>query len=310
MLYKELVQGAENSIDRADYTLVVLDAAKKITDDLRDEMAMLMLAAHSSRGRIEDVKVNDDGEIEEVLSDEQEADGTLGRERFAIVFNKVDLVNPKKKLLDLAEDMGALADACVRYRGEIHDEKSDFNIMDNAITFSKEEEIELAKQYPPVFFISALKNDGVEDLLQHLCSYATPTECFVLPPGQKTSLSLAERIEEVIREKIYRCLHREVPHSITQVNRILKRGKTRSGKLAIRIDQDLVVKTKSHQKLVLGRGGMTLKRIEDTARRDLIKMLSSEGYEDVILNVHVKFSKSQHQRHLEAEMEGVVQRKL
>ncbi len=304
-------------MDRADYTLVVLDAAKKLTDDLRDELAMLMLAAHNSRGRVEDVTINDDGEIEEVLSDEQEqemSEKIRKRERFAIVLNKVDLVNPKTKLIELAQDIGTLGDVCVRYRGEIYDgdngsqSSSNFNIMDSATKFTQEEEAELEAQYPPVFFISALKNDGVEDILKHLHSYATPTKHFILPPDQKTSLSLAERIEEVIREKIYRCLHREVPHSITQVNRILKRGKTRAGKVAIRIDQDLVVKTKSHQKLVLGKGGLTLKRIEDTARRDLIKILSSEGVEDVILNLHVKFSRSQHQRNLEADMEGVVQR--
>ena len=59
----------------------------------------------------------------------------------------------------------------------------------------------------------------------------------------------------------------------------------------------------------MGRAGMTLKRIEDTARRDLLKVLQSDGYEDIILNLHVKLSKSkQHNRNLDADREGVIQK--
>jgi GTP-binding protein Era len=157
----------------------------------------------------------------------------------------------------------------------------------------------------------ALENDGIDGLLDHLYSHATPTKGFVLPEGKRTAMSLAERVEEIIREKLYRTLHREVPHAITQRNRVLRKGKLKDGRIALRIDQDLVAKTKSHYKLVMGRGGMTLKRIHQTARRDLLKSLRSEGYEEIILNLHVKLSTSKsHNRELQAERQGIVTRIL
>ena len=83
---------------------------------------------------------------------------------------------------------------------------------------------------------------------------------------------------------------------------------TRDGKVALRIDQDIIVRTKTHHKLVMGRGGMTLKRIADTAKRDLLKILQSEGYDHIILNLNVKLTKSnRHERNLDSEREGVTQ---
>jgi len=298
----DLVRGAHAGMDRADYTLVVIDAAKRIDDQLREELAVLMVAAQNSRGRVEEVRLDEDGNLEEVVGqDEKNA-----REKFAIVLNKVDLVNPKTLLLDLAEELGVLGDTCVRYRGEVLEEGKEFDLVEKH-QFTEQEEDELLSQYPPVFFISALKNDGVDDLLQHLFSRATDSKDFILPPKQQTTMSEAERVEEMIREKLYRCLHKEVPHSITQVNRFLKRGRTSDGKIVLRIDQDLIVRTKSHHKLVMGRGGMTLERIRQATIRDLLKMFKSDGIDDIILNLHVKLSHSKHNdRPLEADRQGVM----
>merc|ERR1712087_531071 len=91
-------------------------------------------------------------------------------------------------------------------------------------------------------------------------------------------MSPIEQVEEIVREKIYRCLHREVPHSVQQQNRMFRLLQRRKGKFGpadeegdklLRIHQDLVVKTKSHQRLVLGSGGKTLERIRLTAVEDL-----------------------------------------
>lgn len=58
------------------------------------------------------------------------------------------------------------------------------------------------------------------------------------------------------------------------------------------IQQDLVVFTKSHQKLVLGSGGKTLKRIQETATKDLKDLFGC----DVSLRLHVKLNKSKQRR--------------
>lgn len=304
----ELVRGAHTGMDRADYTLVVVDAAKTIDDRLKEELAILMVAAHNARGRVEEVQLDHDGNLVEIVS--SASSDKSSKEKFAIVLNKVDLVNPKTKLLEIAEEIGLLGDTCVRYRGETLEEGSDMELIQKH-KFTENEEKELMDQYPHVFFISALKNDGVDDILQHLFSRATVTKDFILPDHEQTTMSLAERVEEMIREKLYRCLHREVPHSISQVNRFLKKGKAVDGRVVLRIDQDLIVRTKSHHKLVVGRGGMTLERIRESAVRDLKKIFEKDGIDDIILNLHVKLSTSNNvERELQSDRQGIQSRTL
>ena len=63
-----------------------------------------------------------------------------------------------------------------------------------------------------------------------------------------------------------------------------------SSSLGLLIHQDLMVRTKSHQELVRGKGGRTLRRIRDTARRDIQSLLGPEY--KVLLHLHVKLVKS------------------
>jgi len=317
-LYKDLVQNSRIEMKMADYTLIVVDAAKKIDNDLKEVLTTLMLYAHHlSRGRGESLFRREDGSIGHKEEEDESNEWEIIREKFAIVLNKVDLVNPKEKLLDVVEELGPLGDACVRYNfGEMDKENSslqhacDVNIDDKETKhLTQQEKEELEAQYPPVFFISALENDGVDSIVQHLIYHATPCSEFALPPNHVTPMSAIERVEEIIREKLYRCLHREVPHSISQVNRVFQKGKRlEDNALVLRIDQDLIVKTKSHLNLVNGRGGSTLRRITETARSDLIKLFERKGVRDVHLNLHVKWNKSNNSDMRDLEREGFTQR--
>lgn len=78
-----------------------------------------------------------------------------------------------------------------------------------------------------------------------------------------------------------------VPHSVLQVNRLFRKTEKR-----VIIHQDLVVFTKSHQKLVAGSGGRTLQRIQDSAAMDLKQLFGC----DVSLRLHVKLNKSKQRR--------------
>jgi GTPase Era involved in 16S rRNA processing len=126
---------------------------------------------------------------------------------------------------------------------------------------------------------------------------ATPTQEWLLPAGQVTQMSPVERVEEVLREKIYRCLHREVPHHVQQVNRTFQMISYGNSQQVLRIEQDLVVRTKSHQRLVMGKGGQTLQRIQQTAKVDLERIFECP----VMLHLQVKWTKSKHSQKLESE---------
>jgi GTP-binding protein Era len=119
-------------------------------------------------------------------------------------------------------------------------------------------------------------------------------------------------VEEILREKIYRCLHREVPHNVTQQNRVFRYSTTKANddgdeKLnTLHISQDLVVRTKSHQRLVLGSGGKTLERIKTTALKDLEDIFDC----NVDLELNVRLTKSMQDVPLESESMGALSRLL
>jgi len=272
-LDRDLIATAASEMQSVDFTLLVLDSARTLSESYRHALLQLMIGALNSQGRIEESFEDDgsDGNSDEVEKNNNTTDGKC---KFAIVLNKVDLIKPKSDLIDLAKDVGSMADLCLEDQFQKHGKILDF-------------EAQLAHS-PIVFYVSALKEIGTEDIMDHLLNLATPCKEWTVEPGRATNMTTLEQVQEIIREKIYRSCHREVPHAVQQVNRIYRRIPNKG----VVIHQDLVVFTKSHQKLVLGSSGRTLKRIEESARKDLRKMFGC----DVALQLHVKFSKSKQRR--------------
>ena len=249
-----LIQNAVSELHDVDYTLLVVDAAKTITEQDRRSLAQLIRFSLRSMGRVEEDYV--EGSIPRPLASMAEENE---RAKLSIILNKVDLVRPKERLIDLAMEIGEIADACsIEHTGKLPD-------FDTLLKFS-----------PVTFYVSALKDIGIDGLLQHLCELATPCQVWAVEEGQSTTMEDIERVKEVIREKIYRQLHREIPHSICQVNRLFKwipQG--------IVIHQDLVVSKKSHQQII---NGQSLQRIEDAATKDLSSIFQC----DVVLQLKIK----------------------
>ncbi len=261
-LDRDLIATAASEMQDVDFTLLVLDSARTLSENYRHALVQLMIGALNSKGR-----------IEEDSDDEDETNYNSALEdkcKFAIVLNKVDLIKPKSDLIDLAQDIGSMADICLEDHFQKHGKTLDFEAQ--------------LEQSPIVFYVSALKQIGTDELMDHLVNLATPCNTWAVEPGKATNMTTLEQVQEIIREKIYRSCHREVPHAVQQVNRIFQR----IPKKGVVIHQDLVVFTKSHQKLVLGSSGRTLKRIEESATKDLRKMFGC----NVALQLHVKYSKS------------------
>lgn len=116
----------------------------------------------------------------------------------SVFLSEVDLVDPKSKLIDLAMEIGEIADAC------LVDHFSKDSPEPKGMEFER-----LLKIAPVVFYVSALKEEGVDDLLEHLLDRATPCTSWPVEPGKSTNMTKPEQVQEMIREKIYRCLHRE-----------------------------------------------------------------------------------------------------
>jgi len=242
--------------------------------------------------------------------------------KFAVVLNKVDLVKPKEKLLLVTNEVGSMAESCIRRLLQQRRDPSKIalgDLVDSILKKYTEEEgfdnvheddmATFASMAPEFLFTAAIDDDdeGVDDVLGLLLERATPSKEWIVDAESTTGMSPIEQVEEIIREKIYRCLHREVPHSVMQQNRMFrliepdmsKSDDASEGKL-LRIHQELIVRTKSHQRLVLGSGGKTLERIRSTALRDLEEAFKCE----VDLNIDVKVNTSNTDAILETEHEG------
>jgi len=88
-------------------------------------------------------------------------------------------------------------------------------------------------------------------------------------------------VAEMIREKVYKHYHQEIPYSV-QVNIVTY--EERSGQQKDYIDAEIVVMEESHKGILIGEGGKALKKVGMTAREDIEAFVERPVY----LNLHVK----------------------
>jgi GTP-binding protein Era len=114
------------------------------------------------------------------------------------------------------------------------------------------------------FMISALTGDGVADLRSWLAT-RVPEGPWHYPEDQISDAPMRQLAAEITREKLYARLHQELPYQSTVETDIWK--ELRDG--AVRIEQTIFVERESQRKIVLGKGGATIKAIGADARREI-----------------------------------------
>ncbi len=133
--------------------------------------------------------------------------------------------------------------------------------------------------FAATFMISALSGDGVPDLKRWLAAHA-PAGPWLYPPDQISDAPLRQLAAEITREKLYLRLHQELPYQSTVETEVWKELKDGSA----RIEQTLYVERESQRKIVLGKGGQTLKAIGSAARAEIAAAIE----QPVHLFLHVK----------------------
>ncbi len=124
--------------------------------------------------------------------------------------------------------------------------------------------------FAATFMISALSGDGVADLKRWLAAQAPPGP-WHYPEDQITDAPLRQLAAEITREKLYLRLHQELPYQSTVETEVWKEVK--GG--AVRIEQTIYVARESQRKIVLGKGGQTIKAIGADARREIADMIEA-----------------------------------
>ncbi|NKI34406.1 GTPase Era [Wenzhouxiangella sp. XN79A] len=144
---------------------------------------------------------------------------------YLLVFNKIDKVKHRAELLPLARAWTA------------------------------------AVKPEAVLYISALRDDGVEGLLDAILA-RLPEQPPLYPPELFTREPMRFLAAELVREQLLENLHQEIPYGTTVVVESFEED---DGRLAIAAR--ILVAEKRHKGIVIGKGGQTLKRIGSRARQ-------------------------------------------
>ncbi|PDT75539.1 GTPase Era [Bradyrhizobium sp. C9] len=123
-------------------------------------------------------------------------------------------------------------------------------------------------RFEHTFMISALSGDGVADLREALAKLV-PAGPFLYPEDQMSDAPMRHLAAEITREKIYSHLHQELPYQSTVETDSWTDRKDKS----IRIEQTIFVERESQRKIVLGKGGATIKSIGAQARAEIAEIM-------------------------------------
>jgi GTPase len=121
--------------------------------------------------------------------------------------------------------------------------------------------------FDATFMIAAATGDGVEDLRQWLAAHA-PKGPWHYPEDQISDAPIRALAAEITREKLFDRLHQELPYHATVETDVWK--ELRGGD--VRIEQTIYVERESQRKIVLGKGGATIKAIGADARREIAEL--------------------------------------
>jgi len=129
--------------------------------------------------------------------------------------------------------------------------------------------------------ISALKGDGVADLLEDIKKNLPEGPKFY-PEDMVTDRPLAFMASEIVREKIFQNTYEEIPHSSAVIVEEIKERE--NGVIYIRAN--IYVERNSQKGILIGKGGSMIKKIGTLARKELEFLTGRKVYLD--LNVKVK----------------------
>ncbi len=133
-----------------------------------------------------------------------------------------------------------------------------------ALALKANERLEFAE----TIMIAALSGDGVDDLRRALAK-AVPPGPYHYPEDQMSDAPLRHLAAEITREKIYRHLHQELPYQSTVETDSWTDRKDKS----VRIEQTIFVERDSQRKIVLGKGGATIKAIGADSRKEIAEIV-------------------------------------
>lgn len=154
--------------------------------------------------------------------------------------------------------------------GKIREHKNLFVALNKTDAVKKSDLLPIAAElnemadFREIFMISAMKNDGVAEILTSLAA-VMPASPYLFDAADATDVPDNLYLAELTREKVYRYIHQELPYHINVVTERVDVD----AEGVLDIYQKIVVQSDAHKKIVIGRGGAQLKKIGTAARHDI-----------------------------------------
>jgi len=141
------------------------------------------------------------------------------------------------------------------------------DVADKPALLALAQKIGAQAKFDATFMLSALTGDGVDDLKKWLAGHS-PIGPWHYPEDQISDAPMRALAAEITREKLFNRLHQELPYQATVETESWK--ELRGGD--VRIEQTIYVERESQRKIVLGKGGATIKAIGAEARKEIAEM--------------------------------------
>lgn len=145
----------------------------------------------------------------------------------------------------------------------------------NKIDLVKDEDLlslckTLNEAYPfkETFMISALNDKKTDEFYSYLAK-SLPESPWYYPEEQMSDLPLKLLAAEIVREKLFLYLRQELPYAITVEPELWQRREDNS----VRAEMTIYVERDGQKQIVLGHNGSMIKKIGQSARRELEDLL-------------------------------------
>lgn len=132
--------------------------------------------------------------------------------------------------------------------------------------------------------ISALKEDNTAILLQKILTYLPEGPAYY-PTDQLTDRPERFFVSEIIREKIFLLYSDEVPYSCEVGIESFQESTTNAGEPLARIRASIYVLRETQKGILLGKGGLAIKKLGTTARMSIERFLQTKVFLELTVKV-------------------------
>src|SRR5882757_4657528 len=134
-----------------------------------------------------------------------------------------------------------------------------------------------------VITISALKKQGIDELLKRILHYLPEGHPFY-EGDDLSDMPTKFFVSEMIREKIFQLYGKEIPYHATVLVQEFKEKTTLT-----KIGADIIVQRETQKGIILGEGGSMIKKLGTDARKDIEEFLGRKVFLELFVKVRPKW---------------------